>query len=242
MNFEEFAVGAHSTETDYAAFIAWMGGRRSFFSPGTAIASTPSGTALPRRNADALANWNAEAEGCLVHGTFGLVTEAGELSENFSVDRAYRFQSDRDNVREEIGDCAWYLAILARVLPASPLGPPLTHNRALIWDQRNVMEVSRQLCQASAQMLDKVKRFLFYGKDFEMDAYLNQCWNVEHCLMALCADYGFLIADIMQENNTKLRTRYPEKFDTTRAYERDLEAERKAFIYPAVAPKPAEVH
>lgn len=52
----------------------------------------------------------------LLHGTLGVATEAGELLDVVKKHHAYNKEIDRTNLREEIGDVLWYLALLARSL------------------------------------------------------------------------------------------------------------------------------
>jgi len=49
----------------------------------------------------------------LEHGVMGLVTEAGELTDAFKRHRFYGKELDIDNIREELGDLLWYLALAA---------------------------------------------------------------------------------------------------------------------------------
>lgn len=48
----------------------------------------------------------------LEHGAFGLVTEAGELLDNLKKAYFYNKAVDLENVKEELGDIFWYLAII----------------------------------------------------------------------------------------------------------------------------------
>lgn len=50
----------------------------------------------------------------LLHGAMGVATEAGELLDVVKKNWAYHKPIDHVNIREEIGDVLWYLALLAR--------------------------------------------------------------------------------------------------------------------------------
>jgi NTP pyrophosphatase (non-canonical NTP hydrolase) len=52
----------------------------------------------------------------LLHGGLGVATEAGELLDVLKKHHAYAKEIDHANLREEIGDVLWYLALLARSL------------------------------------------------------------------------------------------------------------------------------
>lgn len=50
----------------------------------------------------------------LMHGCAGICTEGGELMDVFKKHHFYGKPVDWTNVKEEIGDVAWYLALLCR--------------------------------------------------------------------------------------------------------------------------------
>lgn len=50
----------------------------------------------------------------LLHGGMGVATEAGELLDVVKKQHAYGKEIDLVNLREEIGDVLWYLALLCR--------------------------------------------------------------------------------------------------------------------------------
>lgn len=52
----------------------------------------------------------------LLHGTVGICTEAGELLDAFKRNIFYGKELDTVNVKEEIGDIMWYIAIMCREL------------------------------------------------------------------------------------------------------------------------------
>lgn len=49
----------------------------------------------------------------ILHGLIGVLTEATELAEHLQVVLAGESELDSVNVKEEIADCMWYMAILA---------------------------------------------------------------------------------------------------------------------------------
>ncbi len=55
----------------------------------------------------------------LSHGLEGLVTETGELMDVLKKHRRYGKEIDWVNVKEEIGDVAWYVAMLCRAAGVS---------------------------------------------------------------------------------------------------------------------------
>ncbi|MGB1226459.1 MAG: nucleoside triphosphate pyrophosphohydrolase family protein [Poseidonibacter sp.] len=54
-----------------------------------------------------------EDDDVLGHMVIGISTEAGELLDAYKKHKFYKRDLDTKNIKEEIGDCLWYLAILA---------------------------------------------------------------------------------------------------------------------------------
>ena len=52
----------------------------------------------------------------ILHGAMGLSTEANEVLDNLKKTIYYGYDFDRDNLIEEMGDCMWYLALIADTL------------------------------------------------------------------------------------------------------------------------------
>lgn len=52
----------------------------------------------------------------LLHGTLGLITESGEIADALKRWIYYGQDLDETNVKEEIGDCLWYLALICNTL------------------------------------------------------------------------------------------------------------------------------
>jgi len=55
----------------------------------------------------------------LLHGAIGISTEAGEILDAFKKHLYYGKELDVINIKEEIGDIMWYVAILCRELDLS---------------------------------------------------------------------------------------------------------------------------
>ena len=155
MEFKEYIPQAIKTESDYVEFLQWIDGYR----------------AMVQSNYDDLR---------LIHGVFGLVTEAGELSENFVSSAAFR-QPNLVNIREELGDLMWYSAIIVDALQQDPdfaAKQPFARyfrNEEMARNKTaNAQDVVFRLLQAATKLEDRIKRFLCYGKDFELQMFLEQ--------------------------------------------------------------------
>jgi len=79
----------------------------------------------------------------------------------------------------------------------------------------------------AGELLDAVKRFLFYGKEIDRVNVIEEvgdlCWYMAVTLEAVGSDFD----EAMQRNIDKLRTRFPEGFEADKALNRDLDAERE---------------
>ena len=55
----------------------------------------------------------------ILHGVLGVVTEAGEIADVLKKHLIYGKTLDKVNLKEELGDVAWYVALLIRRLETS---------------------------------------------------------------------------------------------------------------------------
>ena len=153
-----------------------------------------------------------------LHGAMGLVTEAGELLELFLTDVA---SIDASKVCEELGDLSYYLAL---TYDAFGLQPP-TIRKA--FPTRDARDGAGCICACAAQILDKYKRFLFYGRAFEQSKVEVYLQMISEYISNVADCFGLNMSQVRQVNNNKLRARYPDNFTAEHAYDRDLAKEEK---------------
>jgi NTP pyrophosphatase (non-canonical NTP hydrolase) len=55
----------------------------------------------------------------LLHAAFGISGEAGEILDAVKKSFIYNKPLDKENMKEEIGDCLWYIALACRTLNVS---------------------------------------------------------------------------------------------------------------------------
>ncbi len=146
-----------------------------------------------------------------MHCVIGITTEVGEYIEAIH-------KEDQVNKKEELGDMFWYLANLEELRGSKPakLNPSIISS-----DNLNLGTISMQL-------LDIYKKKMFY-KSSKYDEVIN-VWisSFKASLIQACQSNNFDISSILENNINKLKIRYPEKFTTEKADNRDLESERKA--------------
>jgi len=142
------------------------------------------------------------------HAFYGIVDELGELNTAIN-------NHDMVNIREEIGDFFWYLALACTAgrFSMDALANKTVELELIDDPQISIDHLLTQVaCYASA-----CKNIIFYNKakpTMEPLAALIQL------LMGLCDHYGFGVQEILDENQDKLQKRYPEKFSEEDAVER----------------------
>jgi len=92
------------------------------------------------------------------------------------------------------------------------------------------------VCTEAGELQDMVKKALIYNKPFDRVNVLEECGDVLWYL-ALCLDAcGFTMQEAMERNIAKLRTRYPDKFSSDKAINRD-EASERATLEERLVPR-----
>lgn len=83
------------------------------------------------------------------------------------------------------------------------------------------------MCTETGEIHDMVKKHMMYGKDFDPVNVIEECgdtlWYIALALNAV----GYSMEDCMRRNIEKLRVRFPDRFTSEAALNRDLDAERK---------------
>ena len=141
----------------------------------------------------------------LLHAAMGLSTEIGELV------LGHKQDSGRQNIIEEIGDCYWYLALAYDAIGVDSTKRDMGDNMEYI--ELNIEDIFHELTQVSSDLLDILKKSIFYGRELDEEKILFNLIALETLLGSL-AIYSFDIAPekVMEMNIEKLRKRYPDKF------------------------------
>lgn len=77
------------------------------------------------------------------------------------------------------------------------------------------------------ELLDAYKKSFAYGKPLDVINIKEEIFDTLWYLANLCRMLGIDFEDGMQNNIDKLQARYPEKFDSYKAINRNLERERE---------------
>ena len=81
----------------------------------------------------------------------------------------------------------------------------------------NTLHAAIGLAGESGEVLDCVKKAMFYGQPLDTANLREEAGDIIWYLALLCRSEGFDIKEIMQENIDKLYQRYPEKFSREHA-------------------------
>lgn len=77
------------------------------------------------------------------------------------------------------------------------------------------------------ELTDQFKKNLAYGKDIDWTNVTEEIGDLMWYISEFANLYNYDLEDIMQTNIAKLKARFPEKFTSDNAINRNLETERK---------------
>ena len=170
--------------------------------------------------------WNMPTNGIFItHAIMGLVTESGELLEGIWDPQGYM---DKTNIQEELGDLLWYVALLANILDIhfeAILNSSFEESQIAGFEMSQMLSI--RLTIISADMLDQMKKILFYKKPLDGDWLVDGLRKILTIIYQFCDVFEIQLEEVGRINITKLKKRYPEKFTEEKAAQRDLAAERK---------------
>lgn len=76
------------------------------------------------------------------------------------------------------------------------------------------------LCGESGEAIDLVKKHLHQGHDLDREALVKELGDIAWYLAETAYALEIPLEDVLQRNIDKLRSRYPEGFDTARSVKR----------------------
>jgi NTP pyrophosphatase (non-canonical NTP hydrolase) len=148
----------------------------------------------------------------LLHASLGIISELHEMA----------LSQDDVNTKEEIGDVLWYIAIALDELGVDFAGimPLVTITE---WDLEHKM--GEIFSETIAGFADVSKRACFYGLVLDEAKFGALLADTLRMIAAICAENGIEMEQCMEANIAKLKARYPKKFTTEDAVNRDLDEE-----------------
>lgn len=185
----------------------------------------------------------------LLHAACGLVTETGELLESIDKSIGTTHYLDPINVKEELGDITWYLAIDMREFNYTIALDSVDNFRPVNLSAAALYKNAVQATIIATKIMDDLKRVTFYGKNFldetfqsstpeKADAemkemldfrkkHIQRCKDLSVYILNIANSFGLKYSDIFDTNIAKLKKRYGNKFDSYKALNRDLTQEYK---------------
>lgn len=145
----------------------------------------------------------------MLHMKYGVITELGEIVDIFKKNLAYNKPIDVIHLKEELGDLFWYLACGSEIE-----GVGCSEEQIAFWTKTGKVLPTEDNIMLILNII--------YFSWAEALYYSFLLANI------LSRDFGFkLYEDVLTVNIQKLQARYPDKFDTEKALNRDLDKERK---------------
>lgn len=100
-----------------------------------------------------------------------------------------------------------YQKLAARTLTSKP-GAPLSNPELMMaWNALG-------LAGEAGEVADLIKKGVFHQHGVEKEKLAKELGDVMWYLAALCTDLGIKLSDVMTANIEKLKTRYPDGFQT----------------------------
>lgn len=140
-----------------------------------------------------------------LHMRLGVITEFGEVLDMIKKHIAYNKALDLVNIQEEISDICWYLV------------------NDLSIDKQDVKSIRASVNKQYTDIESFAESMEILLKSYLTDG------NSQALIHDLCIESQLLGLDFykgLKNNIDKLRVRFPEKFDTDKALNRDLVSER----------------
>lgn len=100
----------------------------------------------------------------------------------------------------------------------------------------NLLHAAMGLATESGEVVDAIKKHLFYGKPIDRVNLIEEAGDVLWYLALLLDTIGVPFEEAMDVNIAKLRERFPDKFGGFEALNRDLTAERQVLEQGVASP------
>lgn len=158
----------------------------------------------------------------LLHCATGLVTESAELVDAVKKNVFYGKPLDVVNIKEEIGDILWYIAIPVRIfsldldIKVENTSTYIEHTKKQIISKEGLIKYFLSF----NVIVNRLANTIQDDYDIYYFKYLFEEINL------ICEIYNLNLSEIMDININKLKARFPNNFTQEHALNRDLEKER----------------
>lgn len=149
----------------------------------------------------------------LGHALLGITSEISEVKDT----------SESPDLFEEYGDLWWYLNLGCDSVECTL--DDIDGDLIITAD----LDPIDQIVIQQGIIADKLKRAVYYGKEFEIDEVKDALAVIKINLIAACDEINEEVEEVLDGNIRKLSARYPDlKFDSERALNRNLDKEKSA--------------
>ena len=93
-------------------------------------------------------------------------------------------------------------------------------NNFVEYDIGEILNACLGLSGEVGEFNDMIKKWIFHEKDLDEEHLKKECGNIMWYIAMMCHAFKWDLDEIMQINIDKLKTHYPEGFDTDRANNR----------------------
>lgn len=165
----------------------------------------------------------------LMHSACGLVTEVGELVDQYKRHIFYKKEYDKNHLIEEVGDVMWYLALGMEVLKCDLTSYEEEDFLEETIKALNVESVLAALVYNSASIF--ACSFKYTSKDDQEAMWGHYMYYLKNILIGLrhfCAVMNIDYEESKTKNIAKLKARFPQGFTEEAAVNRNLEVEKVA--------------
>ena len=155
-----------------------------------------------------------------VHAASGLITEIGELVDSYKRHWFYKTPLNKVNVREEVGDILWYVALafsLAGLEFHDEIAP-----LSAVEDDFPIQYVIGKIVRYGVSLSNYT---FIYPDDWNIDQVNYDLRNLLQYLTVFAKLNGFTLEEAAYGNIVKLSKRYPDGFSNFNATHRDTVAE-----------------
>lgn len=183
-------------------------------------------------------DFNVPDDADLVHAIIGISTEAGELIDQLDDVMFMDKKPDVVNVKEELGDLLWYMALLCYSLECT-FDEFMESVESLLNDVANIRNQvgykhpvfahsTLMIAAAAGRLMDQLKRATFYGSAIDNGILRRELNQMLWQIAIMCVDMDCTVEELQQMNIDKLHKRYKKgKFSQEDAVNRDTAAERE---------------
>ena len=158
----------------------------------------------------------------LNHAVLGLLSEVNEMTDALET-------GDLVNLREELGDILWYIALAHKCLLSHVKDYEPNTDDFTDFTDYSKMVLAGEYGYLLSKLSDDVKRMLIYKKEYtdvDFERMASLLISLSDVVFKTIKAYNLDVDLVMQRNIVKLKERYKDQYTDWEATHRDLVKER----------------